>query len=76
MVTFFYRCPTTGAQVEGQHVESGPSPPGPLMTYVAVPCPACRGLHIVNPETGKLISEEMAPSSAPLCLPATPVHAG
>ena len=58
MVTSTYRCPATGYRVEGR----GPDPEtvraGPLTTYVAETCPACGGLHIVNPATSRLLSEE------------------
>jgi hypothetical protein len=29
-----------------------------MVTYVAEHCAACGGLHIVNPTTGRLMSEE------------------
>jgi hypothetical protein len=40
MVTFFYRCPTTGCQLEGRQAEPGPSAASALVTYVAEFCPA------------------------------------
>ena len=58
MVTFIYRCPTTGCQLEGRQAAPGPSPASPLVSYVAESCPACGGLHIVNPATGKLMAED------------------
>ena len=60
MVTFLYRCPTTGCALEGRRAEPAPSAASPLVTYVAEHCPACRGLHIVNPATGRLMGEEIA----------------
>jgi hypothetical protein len=60
MVTFLYCCPTTGCALEGRRAEPAPSAASPLVTYVAEHCPACRGLHIVNPATGRLMGEEMA----------------
>jgi len=32
--------------------------------YVACNCPACGRVHLVNPKTGKLMSEEHAPGSS------------
>lgn len=57
MMTFFYRCPSTDLRIAGQH-QAWPLPAGPLDTYVAQSCPACGGLHIVNPATGRLLSQE------------------
>jgi len=62
MVTFIYRCPTTGCQLEGRWAAPGPSAASPLVTYVAESSPACGGLHIVNPATGKLMAEDQRPS--------------
>jgi hypothetical protein len=59
MVTFLYRCPTTGCQLEGRWA---PSAASPLVTYVAESCPACGGLHIVNPATGRMMSDDQRPS--------------
>ena len=62
MVTFLYRCPTTGCQLEGRWAPPGPSAASPLVTYVAESCPACGGLHIVNPATGRMMSDDQRPS--------------
>jgi hypothetical protein len=62
MVTFIYRCPTTGCQLEGRWTEPGPSAARPLVSYVAESCPACGGLHIVNPATGRMMSDDRRPS--------------
>ena len=56
MVNFPYRCPATGYRLEGR--QPAPAAPSPMITYVAEHCPACGGVHIVNPATGKLLSEE------------------
>ncbi len=53
MRTFLYRCPTTGFKVQG-HVDSEPARPD---EYVAQQCPVCGRVHLVNPLTGKLLSE-------------------
>jgi hypothetical protein len=69
MSRFHYRCPTTGAAVAGwQADEPSPSiaarsgvPPAELqLLYIAERCPACAGLHIVNPATGRMLSDEAA----------------
>jgi predicted RNA-binding Zn-ribbon protein involved in translation (DUF1610 family) len=62
MVTFFYRCPTTGCQLEGRQAAPASAAVSPLVTYVAESCPACGGLHIVNPATGRLMAEDQRPS--------------
>jgi hypothetical protein len=62
MVTFLYRCPTTGCQLEGRWAPPAPSAASPLVTYVAETCPACGGLHIVNPATGRKMSDDQRPS--------------
>ncbi len=54
MSDFLYRCPVTGYVVEGRYEGTDEPPP----SYVAQTCPACRSVHLVNPVTGKLISEE------------------
>lgn len=55
MKAFIFRCPATGYNVQGQHDSGGQ----PLPTYVSQDCIACRGVHLVNPATGKLIAEEV-----------------
>ncbi|OFX00945.1 MAG: hypothetical protein A3D94_11875 [Alphaproteobacteria bacterium RIFCSPHIGHO2_12_FULL_66_14] len=62
MRTFLYRCPLTGYNVQGEHVTGGEA----LPTYVSQHCLACGGVHLVNPHTGKLRSEEVpAPAAKP-----------
>jgi hypothetical protein len=56
MHTFLFRCPTTGLNVQGH----GKAQDLPTQTYVAQHCPVCGGVHLVNPRTGKLMSEETA----------------
>jgi hypothetical protein len=53
---FLYCCPTTGHNVQG-YAESD-DPPNGERRYEAVECIACGYLHMVNPATGKLASEE------------------
>lgn len=61
MSDFRYRCPSTGYFVDGKYDEAGEPPP----SYVAQTCPACRSVHLVNPVTGKLISEEWTTQMPP-----------
>ena len=55
MATFLYRCPTTRLRVQGWVVD-GPTWPG-KQSYEAVNCPACGGVHLVNPTTGKTAAD-------------------
>lgn len=57
MRTFLYRCPRTSFQVQG-HVETELDGPD---RYVAMQCPMCSQMHLVNPLTGKLLTEEHPP---------------
>lgn len=54
MHTFLFRCPVTGFNVQGHAKMQDP----PARTYVSQNCLACGGVHLVNPHTGKLMSEE------------------
>jgi hypothetical protein len=51
---FIFRCPQSGLNVQGYHAgaEAGEG------FYVGQKCLACGGVHLVNPVTGKLLSEE------------------
>jgi len=51
--TFVFRCPTTGYNVQGRYED----PNGPLPAFVGQHCLACNGLHVVDPRTGKGMSE-------------------
>ena len=53
MGTFLYRCPNTGLRVQGWISDDG-SENGPE-SYVGVNCLVCRQLHLVNPDTGKVL---------------------
>jgi hypothetical protein len=55
MATFIYRCPTTALNVQGW-TAGDPSENGGK--YGAVTCLMCKQIHLVNPTTGKLSSEE------------------
>ena len=50
---FVFRCPTTGYNVQGRYEGAT----GPLPTFVGQHCLACNGLHVVDPLTGKGMSE-------------------
>lgn len=54
---FIYRCPTLDLNVQGT-VAASDSDEG--RRYVGQRCPACGGLHLVNPDNGKLLAEEVA----------------
>lgn len=55
MCNFLFRCPSTGMLVQGQVATSVDSTP----EYVGMTCLACAAVHLVNPRTGKLVSEEV-----------------
>lgn len=55
MRNFLFRCPSTGMLVQGQVAISE----GPIPEYVGMTCLACAAVHLVNPRTGKLVSEEV-----------------
>ena len=54
MRNFIYRCPKTGYNVQGSvsvaEVEG--------QTYVGQICLACNSLHLVDPRTGTLVTED------------------
>jgi hypothetical protein len=53
MRNFLYRCPNTKLMIQGTVEE-----PNPSAKYVLQQCPACNGLHLVNPQTGKTPSDD------------------
>ena len=55
MVTFIYRCPVTGLNVQGW-IADDPTESG-AETYEPITCTACTRIHLVNPKTGKTIGE-------------------
>jgi hypothetical protein len=55
---FLFRCPTTGQIVQGISGRDDQSSDGRRF-YEGVLCPACAQVHIVNPATGRLMSEEI-----------------
>jgi hypothetical protein len=54
MPPFLYRCPNTGYRVQG-FVAEGISD---HQTYLSVTCIMCRQIHLVNPSTGRVVSED------------------
>jgi hypothetical protein len=56
MPTFLYRCPTIGLRVEGWVVDDPTKRDED--SYVSMTCLACRGVHLINPKTGKVVGED------------------
>ena len=54
---FLFQCPKTGLMVQGS---TGKATPGPqeVNLYTGIYCNACGSWHLVNPQTGKLVSNE------------------
>lgn len=59
MSSFLFRCPVTAMVVTGWQQDTPAAAPGNHLVFVAERCPACGGLHIVNPRTGRLLAQEM-----------------
>jgi hypothetical protein len=53
MPTFLYRCPNTGLRVQGW-IANDPTERDED-SFEAVTCLACGGVHLVNPQTGKVL---------------------
>jgi hypothetical protein len=56
MTTFIYRCRTTALNVQGW-IADDPSA-NERDTYHSVTCLACRQIHLVNPTSGKALSDD------------------
>jgi hypothetical protein len=54
-ITFVFRCPITGSNVQGFIAEEVPSNGE---SFVSVECLACRRLHMVNPKTGSVFGQD------------------
>lgn len=54
---FLFRCPVTGQHVQGTP-QAASEQPGNVTRYEGLHCLACGKYHIVNPSTGKHLSEE------------------
>ena len=55
MATFLYHCTKTGLRVQGW-VADRPGQPE-KQSYEALTCPACGGVHLVDPTSGKTLSD-------------------
>ena len=54
---YIYRCPATGMRVQG-FAEPDEAPQNGRIRFVSVECAACGQIHLVDPVTGRLPSEE------------------
>jgi len=54
---FLYRCPTTGHKVQGFVRGNAGSTDG-TATYETVTCLACKGVHLVNPNSGRVLGAD------------------
>jgi hypothetical protein len=52
---FFYRCPTTGLNVQGWFADDVTAEGE---TYQTVTCLACQQVHLVNPATNKILGAD------------------
>jgi hypothetical protein len=52
MPTFIYRCPSTGLNVQGFVADDAECDDE---AYEPVTCTACTRVHLVNPNTGKVL---------------------
>jgi hypothetical protein len=56
MPVFLYRCPNTGLKVQGW-VADDPERPSDA-SYEPVTCVACTRVHMVNPNTGRVLGSD------------------
>ena len=56
MARFVYRCPTTGRNVQGFVADSAVSDDS---VYEAITCALCKGVHLVNAKTGRVIAQNL-----------------
>ena len=54
-----FRCPVEAVLVQAEAEEDSSSPDG-RHVYKPIQCLACGRIHLVNPATGKLQSEELS----------------
>ncbi len=57
-LNFLFRCPRTGMTVQGSAEQPAAEDGSGSRLYTGMHCKACGGWHLVNPKTGKLVSEE------------------
>ena len=55
MAVFIYRCPSTGLNVQGWTADA---PTQDDATFEPVSCTACTRVHLVNPQTGKVVGAD------------------
>ena len=55
MGLFLYRCPNTGLLVQGYVEDADSDADETREIYRGEDCPACNGVHYVNPKTGKVL---------------------
>jgi len=56
MPTILFRCPNTGRRIQGWMADDPIRLDG--HSYETVSCSACGQIHLVNPETGKVLGED------------------
>src|SRR6516165_6586282 len=57
VLTFTYRCPRTGLQVQGRVAADHPTD---CEIYEPVTCTACWRVHLINPKSGKMLDSSTA----------------
>jgi len=62
MLTFIYRCPATGQNVQGWIAEDGSATEADA--FHPMTCLACRRVHLVNPASGRTPQEPSMGRSA------------
>ena len=60
MGAFIFTCPTTALKVQGWTTDTLPA----VGYYEAVDCTACKAVHLVNPHTGKIVSDPTKPGGS------------
>jgi hypothetical protein len=55
MAVFIYRCPSTGLNVQGWTADA---PVQDDETFEPVNCAVCARLHLVHPQTGKVVGAD------------------
>jgi hypothetical protein len=60
---FLYRCPITGHKVQALGRGNARSIDG-TVTYETVTCLACKGVHLVNASSGRVLGIDAAPDVA------------
>ena len=58
MAVFIFRCPSTGLNVQGFVADA---PAQDADTFEPVHCALCARVHLINPQTGKVVGAEANP---------------